>query len=172
MVVTPESFSELPEYATTASLPSSRRPSVQSFASGRVELTSPFGGTLSRVQTDPNVVVLDRFEDASPISTLSLSLPSPGRRSSLPNGFHYLPESNGPSEQVPLTIFSLSPRIKAEDDLVSHFRHYIVRRLVKPLAYDFPVDSVAAGHTKNVFELDSSRFQPVSNGKMEGVADD
>ena len=158
MVVTPESFSELPEYAATAS-PTSRRQSVQSQVSGfgtpKPNLYRP------PVSADPTVVILGRFEDISPSSAGPFSIPSPGRRSSLPDGMQYLAISTAAPQPSMLLQSSPGQVARPDDNFVIRFRHYIVRRLTQPQLEISSLDSIAHGSTRDAFEIEAARFEPL-----------
>ena len=155
--MTPESFSDLPEYAAAASL-GSRRMSVQSQASGFGLSTSSLSRSSTRSRTDPNTVVLDRFEDISPSSAGQFSIPSPGRRPSLPDSIQYLSIStSSPTAHGFYTTSPLSQVAYADEQCIAHFRQYVINRLVQPqLEGGFP------GSTRDTFEIEAARFQPVS----------
>lgn len=159
VVVTPESFSELPEYGGTP-FSTSRRASVQSQASTLSTVTnqvSPIGRVITRSKTDPNVVVLDRFEDASP-TTVPYPLYLDTRRPSLPDRLQHLSMVPSPtsldSTMPPSPIVLLA---STDDPFVSHFRHYILPRLVQPQLDDTPETHLTA-KTRDLFEMEARNF--------------
>ena len=157
--MTPESFYELPEYAECASPSSTRagsRSRTNSFAS-----QTPFNRLLTRSRTDPNVVVLDRFEDVSSSSGGPLPVPSPVPPPSLPSDMQYL------SIQTSLAsvgaIFPTSPLsqvMRADGHFLAHFQYYIFSRLVQP-QLGTPSNSMVHNPTSNAFELEATRFPPL-----------
>lgn len=172
MVVTPESFSELPEYSATAS-PSSRRMSLQSSSS--LAAFSGRASSLSRSATlpDPNTVVLDRFEDVSPsVGSPFAGLP-PERRPSLPESLYYLHITTSPTA-VPSSVATApapAPPTSqypsaAGNPLLSRFRQYIVQRLCQPHVDGTPPDIILPGSTRDMFELEAQRFLPVSETRL------
>lgn len=160
VVVTPESFSDLPEYAATAP-PSSRRMSEQS---RRRSVGSPgpsFSQSSSRV--DPNFVVLNRFEDPLPAASAPSHIHSPTRRPSFPDALQQLSISSSPQTTIPTyPATPISRVVSADDHFITHFRRYIVRRLVQPLSDIQARDAVVLGSTRDVFEVEAARFPPVS----------
>ncbi|KAK3715258.1 hypothetical protein LTR37_007225 [Vermiconidia calcicola] len=166
VVVTPESFSELPEYAGTSSSPDSRRMSVQSQTSSFSNNNSSLGRSLSRGRTDPNVVVLDRFEDVSSTSAGPFRIPSPARRPSLPDGLQYLTISTSslptfsPSSSSPSATPSLTPGLRPDNHFISHFRHYVLPLLVQP-QIGASTNDVLTDSTRDMFEVEALRFPPL-----------
>ena len=160
-MVTPSSFAELPEYAETAAS-NSRHSSTNSQASGVANRT-PINQTLRRSRTDTNVVVLDRFEDVSPNSAGpgSFSLPSPARRPSLPDHIQYLSISTTSSPATAVLPRSpLSQVMRADEHLISHFRHYVFPRLVQPHLEGTP-NTMFANPIRDAFEIEASQFPPL-----------
>ena len=162
VVVTPESFSDLPEYADAASPTSSRKSGqsrTSSFASQRQRPT--FGRSLTRSRTDPNVVVLDRFEDVSPISAGPASIASDSRRPSLPDNMQYLSISTSSSPISAMVPPSpLSQVMRADDDFIAHFRHSVSSRLVQP-QLEGAAHEMTANPTRDAFVIEAMRFQPL-----------
>ncbi|KAK3647070.1 hypothetical protein LTR56_008238 [Elasticomyces elasticus] len=159
VVATPDSFSNLPEYASAAQS-SARRPSVQSTQSS---LGSP-ASTSARLQhqPDPNTVVLDRFEETSPPTTASLPTRGGPSKPDIPEGMRNL------SIATPLQVTSSIPaastynRIPNSDDhLTAHFRQSIVRRLTQPLMQGQARHGLVPGATEDVFELEATRYRPL-----------
>lgn len=157
VVVTPESFSELPEYAGTP-YSTSRRASVQSQTSSLCTVTNnffPFGRAITRSQTDPNVVVLDRFEEGSPTTIPPYPLYLDTRRPSLPERLLHLSMVPSPTSLESTMPPSPATQLASTDDpFVSHFRHYLVPRLVQPQLDDAPLDHLTA-NTRDLFELEA-----------------
>lgn len=159
VVVTPHSFAELPEYAATLE---GRRAS-QPWRQNSSLLSTPISvrrgrPPLQRARTDPNVIVLDRFEDA-PTTATAASNPatSPPRRTSFPD-VHQLTISTSP---LPRDSSYRPDRAGGRDErLMAHFRQYIVRRLVQPLL-DGSNPPFTSSSTRHVFELEAARFPPV-----------
>ena len=167
VVVTPESFSDLPEYASVAS-PGSRRTSEHS---PRSTVGSP-GPTLSRTstRTDPNVVVLDRFEDTPPASAGPFSSASASRRPSLPESMQYLSMSSSPPTTSAFHPLAPTPPTRAsttDGRLLAWFRQHIVKRIVQPPDTGTPEDIVSPTATRSAFEAESARFQPVRSSLID-----
>lgn len=161
VVVTPESFADLPEYAGPTS-PDSRRTSTHSQASSLFgHNSSTIGKPPLRSQTDPNVIVLDRFEDASPTSAGPWPTPTDSRRPSLPDRIQYLSiaTSSLPSNSMmpPSPVLNLAA---TDDPLISHFRQYLLPRLIQPQLADLPGDLLTS-MTKDLFEVEARHFPPL-----------
>ncbi|KAK3641316.1 hypothetical protein LTR56_011344 [Elasticomyces elasticus] len=159
VVATPDSFSNLPEYAS-AGQSNARRPSVQSTQSS---VGSP-ASTSARLQhqPDPNTVLLDRFEEVSPPTTSSLPTRGGPGRPDIPEAMRNL------SIATPLQATSSIPapatynRIPSSDDhLTAHFRQSIIRRLTQPLMQGQPRHGLVPGATRDVFELEATRYRPL-----------
>jgi hypothetical protein len=156
VVATPDSFSSLPEYAHRG-----RRPSTQS---AQDSIGSP-GSSSSRSVTrpDPNVVVLERFEEAAPPQSMSYPVAVPSRRPSMPDVMRKLSLTTSP--QVTNPAFSPPPytRIPSSDEhLTDHFRRNIVLRLIQPVLQGQVQHGLVPGSTKDIFELEAARYRPVS----------
>ncbi len=165
VVVTPESFADLPEYAISS--PNSRRMSFQSRASSLP--TQVFDNPLSRTLTDPNVVVLDRFEDVPVTPTGPFQITSPARRTSLPQGLEYLSISKSLSGSAATRNHVLPSTARSDSHLIAHFRHYIIPRLVQPQAAIGMNNHISPWSTADSFETEATRFQPVSASLAESV---
>jgi hypothetical protein len=151
VVVTPESFAELPEYAIGSG---ERSPtSAQHIARSG-------SNSSSRTRSDPNVVVLDRFEDLSPSTSLTSPMAPQSRQVGLPETLQHMSLSMPPpsaSLQVSTPIAYMSA---AESRLVSHFRRYIVTRLVpKNIEDNYGIGSPPI---RDIFENEAAKFPPVS----------
>lgn len=166
VVVTPKSFADLPEYAIAAGNSTTRG---QTSARQQARKGS---GSSSRTRSDPNVIVLDRFEDLSPTTSLTSPLVPPIRQANLPETLQHMslsvPPASSTSSQssTPVTYFSA-----AEGRLVSHFRRYIVTRLVpKHIEENYGVGSIPI---RDVFEDEATRFPPVRSiiMRIKGRAD-
>lgn len=159
VVVTPSSFADLPEYAEVASS-NSRQTITNSYTPNSIHSPS-LGGSLKHSRTDPNVIVLDRFEDVSPSSAGTFSLPSPARRPSLPDGIQYLTINTTPSSVGSMLPRSpLSQVMRTDEHLISHFRHYVFPRLVQPRLEGTPNDPFA-NPIRDAFEIEASQFTPL-----------
>jgi hypothetical protein len=159
VIVTPRSFADLPEYAASSGSPiSTRNPQ-----SGRQEtrtLTSPSGSRTSR-QSDPNVVVLDRFEDQpTTTSPSSAAFPSSGQ-GGLPDSMQHM-SLNIPPLPVPSRSTTPTTRTAAEGRLVLHFRSYIIDRLVPSSIKNSQNGSSRPGPIGDIFETAANKFPPVS----------
>lgn len=163
MVVTPESFFDLPEYSNTAS-PSSRRMSVQSGSShvthsGRTSSLSRSG---TRAAVDPTTVVLDRFEDVSPGGGSPFANLPPSRRPSLPESMYYLAINTSPPVQPPTMTTAPSPQSSnTGNSLISRFQSFIVQRLCQPMPSASSPGILIPTSTKDMFELEAQKFPPV-----------
>ncbi len=162
VVVTPESFWDLPEYAA-ASPTADRRPSVQSDFCGLPNGLYHFGIPLTRAMTDPNIVVLDRFEDASPISTIPFMVSPASRRPSLPDNLNVL--SRSPTSFGDHLVESASINDRPDERLLAHFRRYVVDRLIQPEVGVTGLDIPLSGSTRDIFEIASTRFKPVGRSE-------
>lgn len=153
VVVTPKSFADLPEYASTANAQTARRQTSDRPRASTVSST----GSSKKSRSDPNVVVLDRFEESSP----SMSLQLPGRQSSLPETMQHMSLSITPSSttssqpNTPITHVTA-----AESRLILHFRQYIVARLV-PEDINPVGSNLTPGSMRDIFEVEAAKFQPV-----------
>lgn len=140
--------------------------SVQSQRSFRGSPRTAVGRSTSN--TDPNVVVLDRFDDIASSSTTPFPIANIARSQSFSGGFQGF--SIAPSSPNTIIAISTSPEshiTNADDQLTHHFRTYIIRRLIMPLVADNNVDGphpllLEPGSTKDVFQLEAVRFLPVS----------
>lgn len=163
VVVTPDSFADLPEYAAATS-PSivSRQTSTRSSRSNISSPRSRSGRTSQPL--DPNVVVLERFEDAAPGLAGPLPMAVIDRRTSFPETVQahaaiHLPQLTRISTAPSVAYGSMSA---AESRLVSHFRRHIVLRLVPRVLDGLATDMLTPGSVRDMFEVESARFPPVS----------
>jgi hypothetical protein len=156
VVVTPKSFADLPEYVVSSGDSSTRG---QTSARRNARTAS---GSSNRTSPDPNVVVLDRFEDLSPSTSLASPLIPQFRQVGLPETLQHMSLSMPPSSTTPSQASTPVAFIPAaEGRLVSHFRRYIVTRLVpKDIEDNYGVGSVPI---RDIFENEATRFSPVSN---------
>ena len=160
VVVTPESFSDLPEYADTRP-PSGGPTSVKSRTHSFASRTPSINRSLMRSRTDPNVVVLDRFEDVSASSNGPFSIPSPGRRPSLPTNIQYLSISTSSTHSNAMMPNSpLSRVMRTDEHFFAHFRHYVFPRLVQPVL-ERAANEITYSPTRDAFEIEAKRFAPL-----------
>ncbi|KAJ5328505.1 transcriptional regulator family: Fungal Specific TF [Penicillium brevicompactum] len=172
VVVTPDSFSSLPEYADEERFRSKSASECRSSAA-----TSPTSVARSEcsVREDPNVVILKTFEDTtrrspsngkiskfSPTSEIS----DPFCNLSLSPIFPALPSPGVKVEEIPF----LDPRLDQQSQdstLFSHFRHVVWRQL---FPHDHNLDDGSDNHfmTLNVdfLEQEATRFPPLSDAMM------
>lgn len=156
VVFTPSSFADLPEYATTA-----ERSAARDQTSAR-QKSRAGSGSSNRKDSDPNVVVLDRFEDLSPTTSITSGpAVSPIRSVTLPETLQHMslnvPPSSYTSSQ-PSTPTGYIPA--AEGRLILHFRRYIVTRLVpRNIEYNY---GVGTAPLRDIFDNESAKFPPVS----------
>ncbi|KAK4500039.1 hypothetical protein PRZ48_008225 [Zasmidium cellare] len=159
VVVTPESFYDLPEYAAH-SPQESRRMSGASSSSARGARGSGRPGLgRSNTASDPTVVVLDKFEDASPVSTGPLSAATESRRSSFPEALGQLSITT-PPYNASISTGPHTPQVRSDDHLIAHFRRYIVPRLAQPQQESIP-GFPSQGSTRDVLEFEATRFPPL-----------
>ncbi|KAI5358545.1 Putative zn(2)-C6 fungal-type DNA-binding domain, fungal transcription factor [Septoria linicola] len=157
VVVTPESFHDLPEYASSAPSPiyDSRRTSAHSSRGG---YGSPQLG-LSRSVTmpaDPNTVILDKFEDVSPITVFPV-----GPHDGFPETMQQLTITSPPYTPG-LVSAPQTPVTRPNEPLIRHFRQYIIPRLVHPQSDAIP-GVISQGSTKDVLEREAARFPPLQH---------
>jgi hypothetical protein len=153
VVVTPKSFADLPEYAIAG------ESSARGQTSGRQQ-TRTGSGSSNRTRSDPNVIVLDRFEDLSPTTSLTSPLVPANRQGNLPETLQHMslsvPSVSSTSSQSNSPVTYHPP---AEGRLVSHFRRYVVTRLVpKNIEDNYGVGSAPI---RDIFEDEATRFPPV-----------
>lgn len=159
VVVTPKSFADLPEYAISGES-STARGQTSARHSARIG-----SGRGDRTRSDPNVIVLDRFEDLSPTTSVTSPLVPPTRQGNLPETLQHMslsvPSVSSASSQASTPVTHYPP---AEGRLVSHFRRYIVTRLVpKNIEDNYGVGSTPM---RDIFEDEAARFPPVRSISM------
>jgi hypothetical protein len=160
VIVTPRSFADLPEYAASSGNPISAR-NQQSARHEARTLPSPSGSRTSR-QSDPNVVVLDRFEELpTAISPSSTTFPSSGQ-GGLPDSMQHMSLNIPPALPVPSRSTTPTTRTAAESRLVLHFRSYIIDRLVPSSIKDSQNGGPRPGPIGDIFETAANKFPPVS----------
>jgi hypothetical protein len=159
VVATPDSFSRLPEYATATA--SSRQAGPQSPVESLTGPTSSSGP--QQVHRDPNTVLLDIFEESSPPPSATYAVSALSRRGSFPDTFGGLRISTPANVGGLTSATSSTPRVSsADDDLVTHFREHIVKRLIQPVVEGQNRQSLVLGTTRDVFEIEAARYRPVS----------
>lgn len=164
VVVTPESFHDLPEYAATAATSPfpSRRTSTNSSRGGH---GSPRSGLCRSstlpVSSDQNTVILDKFEELSPTTATAPSTvsASESRRSSRPEEAIQRLSISTSAHNPGLASAPMSPAVPSDDHLVRHFRQYIAPRLCQP--QQDPVSGVVLHTTSDVLEREAARFPPL-----------
>lgn len=154
VVVTPKSFADLPEYAISGES-STARGQTSARHSARIG-----SGRSDRTRSDPNIIVLDRFEDLSPTTSVTSPLVPPTSQGNLPETLQHMslsvPSVSSTSSQASTPVTHYSP---AEGRLVSHFRRYIVTRLVpKNIEENHGVGSTPI---KDIFEDEAAKFPPL-----------
>lgn len=156
VVVTPKSFADLPEYAIASGSSTARG---QTSARQQARTGS---GSSNRARSDPNVIVLDRFEDLSPTTSVTSPLVPPTRQGNLPETLQHMslsvPSVSSTSSQASTPVTYYPP---AEGRLVSHFRRYIVTRLVPRNIEEN--HGVGSAPIRDIFEDEATRFPPVSS---------
>jgi hypothetical protein len=160
VIVTPRSFAELPEYAASSGSPLSTKNQQNARHEAR-SLSSPISNRIS-TQTDPNVIVLDRFEDQPTTTSPSSSgFPSSGQ-GGLPDSMQHMSLNIPPALPVPSRSTTPTTRTAAESRLVLHFRSYIIDRLVPSPIKDSQSGSPTPGPIGDIFENAANKFPPVS----------
>ncbi|EMC91412.1 hypothetical protein BAUCODRAFT_39585 [Baudoinia panamericana UAMH 10762] len=152
VIATPDSFADLPEYVSSTS-PVRRRPSVQS---GSASLGSSFS-------SDPDTVVLERFEETPAQTPLSYPTSSPTRRPSVPEAFHRLSITSPPT--LSSLTYAMAPLDRgpsaADEHLLTRFRQYIARRLTQPNVASLVHSSPHESSLSDLFEIEAARFKPL-----------
>ncbi|KAK1089293.1 hypothetical protein LTR33_000119 [Friedmanniomyces endolithicus] len=161
VVATIDSFSSLPEYASTT--PSGgRRPSVQSTQGSMSSPTSSSGW--QPTQPDPNTVVLERFEDAAPLTARSYPVVVLPQRPDvhMADAMRSLFISTSLEAAILPNTTATYTRIPGSDDhLIAHFHQTIVRRLIQPQLPGQSQHRLVPGSTRDVFELEAAHFLPL-----------
>ncbi|PSK43670.1 hypothetical protein B9Z65_7184 [Elsinoe australis] len=125
VIVNPNSFSKMPEYAPSDE---SRRTSIQSIQSSFSNQLSDSGRIV--LPNDPNTVVLTRFEDAA-ASLPSFLGPAGDRRQSLPGQLQRLEISTSSPERsmrVPPSLMPIDP--VNDEQLIRHYEQFIAPRIL------------------------------------------
>nr|POE63454.1 hypothetical protein CFP56_04357 [Quercus suber] len=161
VVVTPDSFADLPEYASTASPTSSRHNSIYH---RHGSAGSPQSSTArSSVSEGSTTIVLQHFEDVSSSVHGSHSSPATPRRSSFTDYPQTLSISASlPSIRTKEMAENISEISASDNRFVKHFRGYIVPRLVQPAVFGENRELTNFScSTQDVFEKEAARFRPV-----------
>lgn len=154
VVVTPDSFRDLPEYATGG-----RSSSFRSRRGGSGRPGSAIGRSVA-LPIDTNTVILDKFEDVSPVTVASFSSPGGGRSEDFGEHMQRLSITSPPppAPYIPSVIMApICPTVSQDHHLLQHFRNYIVPRLVQPQADG----TISQGSTRDVLEREALRFPPL-----------
>jgi len=160
VIVTPRSFADLPEYAASSGIPTSTS-NQQSTRRETRTLSNPISSRTS-AQSDPNVVVLDRFEDLSTTTSPSSSIFPPSGQGGLPDSMQHMSLSILPAMPAPSRSTTPTTRTAAESRLVLHFRSYIIDRLVPTSIKDSRNGSPRSSPIGDIFETEANKFPPVS----------
>ncbi|KAJ5162868.1 transcriptional regulator family: Fungal Specific TF [Penicillium coprophilum] len=175
VVMTPDSFSSLPEYADDVEKPKSN-PECRRSATNSPTITAKADSP----REDPNVVILKTFEDVtrrspssgkiriSPTSEIS----DPFCNLSLSPNFTSLPSPDVKVEESHMTF--LDPRLdqQSQDSTIfSHFRHVVWRQL---FPHDHRLDDSCGSDSHSHFmtlsmdflEQEATRFPPLSHAMM------
>jgi len=160
VIVTPRSFADLPEYAASSGSPISARNHQSTWREAKT-VSSPSGSRTSR-QSDPNVVVLDRFEDQLTTTSPSSATFPPSGQGGLPDSMQHMSLNIPPALPVPSRSTTPTTRTAAESRLVLHFRSYIIDRLVPSPMKDSQNGSSRSGSIGDIFETTANKFPPVS----------
>lgn len=154
VVATPESFYDLPEYASAARS-DHRRSSSNSTRGGR---GSPRMDLMrSRILSDPNTILLDQFEEPSPLpfGSMTMSSASGSRRNSIPE----IPGQTAITtvSYAPSTPYSPPAPARLPDELLlAHFHQSIGPRLIQPQHH-----GSSPGSTQDVLGMEAVRFAPL-----------
>lgn len=154
VVVTPDSFRDLPEYATVG-----RSSSFRSRRGGSGRPGSAIGRSVA-LPVDTNTVILDKFEDVSPVKVASTSSSGGGRSEDFGEHMQRLSITSPPPPPpyIPSVIMApINPTVSQDHHLLQHFRNYIVPRLVQPQADGI----ISQGSTRDVLEREALRFPPL-----------
>ncbi|KAF4553915.1 Hypothetical protein D9617_5g067900 [Elsinoe fawcettii] len=126
VIVNPNSFSKMPEYASSAD--QSRRTSIQSVQSSFSSQISDAGRLV--LPNDPNTVVLTRFEDAAASLPSFLSGTSADRRQSLPGQFQSLDISTTSPERQMRAPAPIQSNPANDEQLIRHYEQFIAPRIL------------------------------------------
>ncbi|QIX00250.1 hypothetical protein AMS68_005767 [Peltaster fructicola] len=154
VIVTPDSFANLPEYVQEPSPTERRRSSTRS-------LRGAFGDSPSTSRrasrVDPNIVILDRFEENYESPSLYTS---PPRRASLP-------DCNN-QQSLPLVIRSVTYPPTSNSDhgniqLLASFKRHTAYRII-PQAFDSPgTHGETPRSLRDMFETEAVQFHPLQH---------
>jgi hypothetical protein len=161
VIVTPRSFADLPEYAASSGSPTSARNQPKARQDSRA-LPSPSSSRRS-TQSDPNVVVLDRFEDLPTTTSPSSCVFPLSGQGGLPDSMQHMSLNIPPALPAPSRSTTPTMRTAAESRLVLHFRSYIIDRLVPSSIKDSQNGSSRPGPIGDIFETAAKKFPPVSS---------
>ncbi|KAG8623586.1 hypothetical protein KVT40_008562 [Elsinoe batatas] len=126
VIVNPNSFSRMPEYASSTD--QSRRTSVQSVQSSFSSQVSDAGRLV--LPNDPNTVVLTRFEDAAASLPSFLASTSADRRQSLPGQFQRLDISTASPERSMRAPAPIVQDADNDEQLIRHYEQFIAPRIL------------------------------------------
>ncbi|EME39143.1 hypothetical protein DOTSEDRAFT_75032 [Dothistroma septosporum NZE10] len=168
VIVTPESFLDLPEYASSVPHESRRASGAShgSNSSARGSYRSPRLGLKRGVTlSDPNTIVLDRFEDSPVISPISCPRSDDRRRASFPEVPQRLSITTSAFSSGSFTAPQTPIFRSADDHLLAHFKQYIVPRLAQPQPRQVAsIPGIVPSSTaRNTLELEAHRFRPLHN---------
>ncbi|KAF2206431.1 hypothetical protein CERZMDRAFT_89316 [Cercospora zeae-maydis SCOH1-5] len=156
VIVTPESFHDLPEYTNSSQgSPNRRRTRTHSCRSGQLS-PRPAVRRATTLPPDHNMIILDRFEDAA--SDMVMPTRS-SLREEIPEALQNL-SITSPPYTPSATSTAATASIREGEELVSHFRQYIVPRLIHPQFEALP-GVVSRGSTSDVLEREAARFPPL-----------
>lgn len=173
VVANPDSFANLPDYADDTS---SVDLNIQSLKIGRSSATSPMLTPKDEPRSsidenpDPNIVILETFEDSknrSPVSNSRRSRLSPASDitsvSTLASPTFFSTESQGPLSRSPIAAMYSNQ----EELLLAHFRSVVWRQLIQGQASHELFSPISTPVTPGieVFEHLASSFPPVSQFK-------
>ncbi|KAJ5582756.1 hypothetical protein N7535_001376 [Penicillium sp. DV-2018c] len=181
VVMTPDSFSSLPEYADDSAEKSRSKPASECRSSAT---NSPTGGPNSERSVgseDPNVVILKTFEDVNRRSSSNGKLSRVSPTSEISDPFGNLSLSPGfpvalPSPDVKIEQMTfLDPRLDQQSQqsqdskLFSHFRHVVWRQL---FPHDHRLDDSSGSDSHfmtlsmDFLEQEAIHFPPLSHAMM------
>lgn len=167
VIVNPDSFSGLPEYADDSVEGPSIRDRTGSAANSVVSGSRGEERENSIETDDPNVVILAKFEDSTrrPSSNWRASRPSPrlgATGSSSPAIRPQFPPHDRVQEDSSRSLDQVITRGGQDARLLSHFRDVVWKQLVQ---VESPPESASTSHFNSpgveIFEREAATFRPV-----------
>ncbi|KAL2215657.1 fungal-specific transcription factor domain-containing protein [Thermoascus aurantiacus ATCC 26904] len=172
VIVNPDSFSGLPEYADDSVEGPSIRDRTGSVANSMVSGSRGEERENSIETDDPNVVILAKFEDSTrrPSSNWRASRPSPrlgATGSSSPAIRPQFPPHDRVQEDSSRSLDQVITRGGQDARLLSHFRDVVWKQLVQ---VESPPESASTSHFNSpgveIFEREAATFRPLFHAMM------